>query len=91
MRRCLPLRLYPPEWDKLARIVEAHLGREFRDASSEVIEVFLSREKGDKLATDQLLNAIFLISSGLRPLDEDREQLAAALLPLLHYLDRPPE
>ncbi len=91
MRRCLPLRLYPPDRDKLVRIVEAHLGPEFRDRSSEVIEVFLSQREKGELATDQLLNAIFLTCSGLRPVGEDREQLAATLLPLLHYLDRPPE
>jgi hypothetical protein len=67
------------------------LGPEFRDRSTEVIDVFLSRREKGELATDQLLNAVFLTCSGLRPAGEDREQLAAALLPLLHYLDRPPE
>jgi MoxR-like ATPase len=91
MRRCLPLRLYPPDRDKLARIVEAHLGPELRDRSAAVIEVFLSHRDNGELATDQLLNAVFLTCSGLRPVGEDREQLAAALLPLLQHLDRPPE
>jgi MoxR-like ATPase len=91
MRRCLPLRLRPPDGGKLAQIVDAHLGPEFRDRSTEVIDVFLSRREKGELATDQLLNAVFLTCSGLRPAGEDREQLAAALLPLLHYLDRPPE
>jgi MoxR-like ATPase len=88
LRRCLRLSLGPADEEKLARIVEAHLGAAARDSSRELIAEFLSRREHGELATDQLLNAVFLRFSGLRPASETREQLAAALLP---YLNRPAE
>jgi len=88
MRRCLRLNLAPANEARLARIVEAHLGRGVSDRYLDVIKEFLSRRDQRELATDQLLNAIFLAFSGLRPADETPAQLADALMP---YLDRPTE
>jgi MoxR-like ATPase len=64
MRRCLHLRMQLPDSDRLARIVEAHLGPEVKSAAEPLIKEFLKlREQGNKgLATDQLLNAVFLVS-----------------------------
>jgi len=86
MRRCLRLALEPASPDKLARIIEAHLGSDARDRHQEVITEFLSRRNHGELATDQLLNAIFLRFSGLRPASETPAQLADAVMP---YLNRP--
>ncbi|ETR65646.1 MAG: AAA ATPase, partial [Candidatus Magnetoglobus multicellularis str. Araruama] len=64
LRRCLRLDIAPPTPEKLQKIVDAHFGKQDENGSKErkrLIENFLNRrEKGD-LATDQLLNAIYLI------------------------------
>ena len=88
LRRCLRLHLQPAHPDKLARIVAAHLGTEARDVSDDLIRVFLNRRDQGDLATDQLLNAIYLRFSGLRPAGETPEELAEAVMP---YLNRPTE
>lgn len=85
MRRCLRLNLDPAGPDKLARIVEAHLGADARDRYREVIAEFLARRDHGELATDQLLNAIFLRFSSLRPAGETPAQLADAVMPYLNH------
>lgn len=80
LRRCLRLNMQPPSADKLAAIVVGHLGEPVLAESQQLIEQFLeSRDYGD-LATDQLLNAIYLVTSGSRPLAETRERMIANLL-----------
>jgi MoxR-like ATPase len=86
LRRCLQLELLAPDAAKLARIVEAHLGDQIGDFG-DLIDEFLSRKTEGELATDELLNAIFLRYSGLRPPGETAEQLADIVMP---YLDKSP-
>ncbi len=85
LRRCLQLKLRPASPEKLAQIVEAHLGAQ-ADGYQDLIDEFLRRRPGDELATDQLLNAIFLRYSSLRPADETLTQFADAVM---HPLNRP--
>ncbi|MFJ6660294.1 AAA family ATPase [Streptomyces sp. NPDC091377] len=86
LRRCVTLRLRQPDDRHLADIVRAHLGAP--DAyAQQLIERFLSRVGGGDLATDQLLNAIYLARAsdlGTESLDE----LAERLMP---YLGRDPQ
>ncbi len=78
LRRCLRLDMQAPTKEKLAKIIEAHLGAEANVQSRALIDDFLSRrDKGD-LATDQLLNAIYLVSRGVDL--RRREDLLEALL-----------
>ena len=86
LRRCLQLTLQPPDAEKLTRIVEAHLPVQAADYA-DLIEEFLDRKSEGELATDELLNAIFLRYSGLRPDGESAEQLAGIVMP---YLDKSP-
>lgn len=86
LRRCLQLTLKAPDAEKLENIVKAHLGETAGDYA-DLIEEFLSRKSVGELATDELLNAIFLRSSGLRPAGESAEQLADIVMP---YLDKSP-
>ncbi|HEY0699427.1 MAG TPA: MoxR family ATPase, partial [Micromonospora sp.] len=80
LRRCLQLNIQPPNDAKLERIVEAHLGDDVPVGARSLIEHFVTnREHGD-LATDQLLNAIYLATSGPRPDDDTRERLVERLL-----------
>ncbi|MBW4629787.1 MAG: MoxR family ATPase [Brasilonema octagenarum HA4186-MV1] len=61
LRRCLRLDLREPTRDELEAIVKAHLG-DIIGQADKVIEKFVNRrDKGD-LATDQLLNAIYMLT-----------------------------
>lgn len=82
LRRCLRLTIQSPSREKLVRIVEAHLGAEAYEQAGALVDRFLERReryKGD-LATDQLLNAIYLTTRGVDLLNRDREKLFEALL-----------
>jgi MoxR-like ATPase len=74
LRRCIRLDIKPPDPAKLAAIVAAQMSDAVAESASEVIERFLRlRDSGD-MATDQLLNALYLTSfSGqLSPAGRDR-------------------
>ncbi|MFE0509981.1 AAA family ATPase [Streptomyces sp. NPDC058964] len=86
LRRCVTLRLRQPDDGHLAEIVRAHLG-EPDDYARTLITRFLSRVNGGDLATDQLLNAIYLArSSGLTA--DSLDGLAEQLMP---YLSEAPQ
>ncbi|MEU1194973.1 MoxR family ATPase [Streptomyces sp. NPDC005813] len=81
LRRCVRLELHQPRDAHLEAIVRAHLGEP--DAyARELITRFLSRGTGGELATDQLLNAIYL--TGAAGIDAtSRDDLAEQLMPYL--------
>ena len=87
LRRCLRLDLPEPNKDELARIVEAHFKDEKQQAilaaAKDLIEQFLERRdqdnKGD-LATDQLLNTIYLFTRDLSPSEEEKKVLIERLM-----------
>ncbi|GAA0504401.1 ATPase AAA [Paractinoplanes deccanensis] len=60
LRRCVRLELAVPTAERLARIVESHLGAAYRQRSADLIEHFLAQRESARLSTDQLLNAVFL-------------------------------
>ena len=63
MRRCLHLEIEEPDDIKLKKIVESHLDLDVEQKKivDEIIKKFRQeKEDGKELATDQLLNAIFL-------------------------------
>jgi MoxR-like ATPase len=80
LRRCLRLYLQPPDEDRLREIVEAQLGPAALEASDRLIRAFLDARESADLSTDQLLNLIFLASSGRTPSPELRERLMSVLL-----------
>lgn len=85
LRRCLRLDIDEPNPEKLARIVASHFNDSEASAAEtyhDLIQAFLKkREKGD-LATDQLLNAIYLTTQGidLTAGNTDKEALLEAVL-----------
>ncbi|WP_149549804.1 AAA family ATPase [Streptomyces marokkonensis] len=86
LRRCVTLRLRQPDDRQLAGIVRAHLGEPDAYAQG-LIERFLARSGAGDLATDQLLNAIYLArASGLGA--ESLDDLAEQLMP---YLGQTPQ
>ncbi|CAM5380335.1 AAA family ATPase OS=Streptomyces alboniger OX=132473 GN=CP975_30505 PE=4 SV=1 [Streptomyces alboniger] len=81
LRRCVRLRLRRPDRNRLTDIVRAHLGTPDGEAES-LITRFLERAGNGELATDQLLNAIYL--TGVAGLDAgSRDELAEQLMPYL--------
>ncbi|NEO77508.1 MoxR family ATPase [Moorena sp. SIO4G3] len=85
LRRCLRLNIKEPNDVELEKIVAAHLGTEpqITKQAQELIEQFLEkRNKGD-LATDQLLNAIYLMTRESAPTGQEKEQLIEQLLKYL--------
>nr|BFE59170.1 MoxR family ATPase [Dactylosporangium thailandense] len=78
LRRCVRLDLAEPDGARLASIVEAHLGADGA-AGADLIERFLAARSHGELATDQLLNAIFLTAS-TADLGGDRAALADLVL-----------
>jgi MoxR-like ATPase len=59
LRRCVTVEVKQPTEDELIEIVRMHLG-ELADQAELVVERFFQRRTKGLLATDQLLNAVFL-------------------------------
>ncbi len=69
MRRCLSLDIDPPNMNRLVEIAGSHLQSLDEDQIEEIRKLAHSlvnrREKNEYVATDQLLNAAYLIMSGI--------------------------
>ena len=74
LRRCLRLDMREPSQDELKRIVEAHLG-ELTEAAETLIQQFIDRRNEGDLATDQLLNAIYLVTRDRAPEGQTKDDL----------------
>ncbi|MFJ4622941.1 AAA family ATPase [Streptomyces sp. NPDC088812] len=86
LRRCLHLHVEEPRLDRLAGIVAAHLGPQDADPRvAELVRLFAERSAQESgLATDQLLNSIWLAASGAYSRGADWEALLRAVW---HRLD----
>ncbi|NJM22573.1 MAG: MoxR family ATPase [Richelia sp. SL_2_1] len=86
LRRCLRLTMENPDATALKKIVQAHLGDTVMAEAEAVITEFIQRrdrsDAGD-LATDQLLNAIYLVTRERSPVGDDKECLLNALMKYL--------
>ncbi|NET59744.1 MAG: AAA family ATPase, partial [Symploca sp. SIO2E6] len=88
LRRCLRLTMpYDPDATALKEIVKAHLGSDVLtqdEAKIEgLIQKFIELRSGGDLATDQLLNAIYLVTRESKPEPEDEKNLIEVLLKYL--------
>ena len=85
-RRCLPLFISPPGKDELTKIVKSHFDYDEKKPLSkeidQVIEAFISKRDKEKkeLATDQLLNVIFMMRGENKPKGEKLKELIDLLL-----------
>ncbi|MEV0319375.1 MoxR family ATPase [Streptomyces sp. NPDC050658] len=77
LRRCIRLDLPVPDEERLRAIVSAHLGDGALLEVDDLLQAFLRRRAPGELATDQLLNAVFLRAGGV---DLDAEGLLDAVL-----------
>lgn len=80
LRRCVRLETTEPDVARLESIVHAHLGEEALVAGADLISEFLRRRNKSELATDQLLNAIFVTMHSDVTHASTREDLADLLL-----------
>jgi MoxR-like ATPase len=83
LRRCLRLSMKEPDVAMLEKIVESHLEEVNADIRQLIQDFYeLRGEVSDRgqLATDQLLNAVYLITRGAIPQGEQREALLQQLL-----------
>ncbi|MFF7777744.1 AAA family ATPase [Streptomyces tanashiensis] len=77
LRRCVRLDLPEPDERRLREIVAAHLGPDALGGVDDLLREFLDRRVSGELATDQLLNAVFLRKGGV---DLDAGSLLEAVL-----------
>jgi MoxR-like ATPase len=76
LRRCLPIDLPRPEPDMLRQIVAKHLPEGESTVLEEVLNEFVTRRGEDRmLATDQLLNAFYLVTRGKTISTTDRSAI----------------
>jgi MoxR-like ATPase len=82
LRRCLRLDITPPDEQKLEQIIQRRLNPapELKAQVDSLIQDFLSQRKQGDLATDQLLNAVYLVMHNIDPHGRDRDELRNALL-----------
>ncbi len=81
LRRCIRLEMKPPGPEKLAKIVTAHFNETTAQSASELIAEFVKRRESADLATDQLLNTVYLVTRHRVDLKgKPREALKEALL-----------
>ncbi|MEM8642574.1 MAG: MoxR family ATPase [Cyanobacteria bacterium P01_G01_bin.54] len=91
LRRCLRLEMPNPGERELKQIVQQHLGDEALELTAEMNELvteFCDFQQQEKrvLATDQLLNAIYLLTQHTAPNEAEREQLIERLFQSLGNL-----
>jgi MoxR-like ATPase len=76
LRRCLRFTMHEPDENNLADMVTAHFKNSPDERATVMIRNFLEyREVHSGLAADQLLNAVFLATSGAQTLDSSWEKL----------------
>jgi MoxR-like ATPase len=78
LRRCVRLEIAQPGREQLVSIIEAQLGPDVLAESYPLLERFVELRAGADLATDQLLNAIYLTTSAA-PADATRDRVRDAL------------
>jgi MoxR-like ATPase len=81
LRRCLRLDIPAPDADKLRQIIAAHLKDVDVSQVEELVTGFVEKRDGGRLlATDQLLNALFLLAQGKIPEGQERRDVLDVLL-----------
>jgi MoxR-like ATPase len=87
LRRCIRLNIQEPDKTELERIVKAHLQLDDTLSQREIatlIDQFLKKRQNGELATDQLLNAVYLVTRENSPTGTTKDELIEKIL---KYLD----
>jgi MoxR-like ATPase len=77
LRWCVQLELKQPDRDKLAAIVQAHMGPEALEKSRDFMDKHFDSFDRGEFTTDQFLNAVYLVALGRQP---PEDQLSEILL-----------
>jgi MoxR-like ATPase len=86
LRRCIRITIAAPNPEELTRIVDAHMkqalvGKEVRAAMATLIQDFVKAREKQELATDQLLNAVFVVlGKGMFDINSPERQAIVDLL-----------
>ncbi|BCL12292.1 AAA family ATPase [Micromonospora sagamiensis] len=80
LRRCVQLDLAQPDERRIEAIVRAHLGDGAVAEAADLIADFLARREQGQLATDQLLNAVYLLHRASGDGRPDRDELIDVVL-----------
>jgi MoxR-like ATPase len=81
LRRCIRYRIPDPDVTVLTDIVTAHLGAEVADRCALLIADFAERAGGNgAYATDQLLNAVYVVTGQAAPGSRQRDRVVELLL-----------
>ncbi|HBK22987.1 MAG TPA: AAA family ATPase [Planktothrix sp. UBA10369] len=88
LRRCLRLKMpYDPDATALMEIVEAHLERDILTQDKikieNLIQKFIELREGGDIATDQLLNAIYMVTREFKPEAAEENDLIDVLMKYL--------
>jgi MoxR-like ATPase len=96
LRRCLRLDVKQPNAEELEQIVRLHFCDEVGQPDSKLerqiealIQQFFKKQKEGDLATDQLLNAIYLVTREQAPVGTEKEDLIKAVLQYLNRAEEP--
>jgi MoxR-like ATPase len=86
LRRCIRLNIQEPDKKELERIVKAHLQLDdtLPEIADKLIDQFLKKRQNGELATDQLLNAVYLVTRENSPTGTTKDDLIEKIL---KYLD----
>lgn len=92
LRRCLRLNMPEPTPEELAAIVTSHFREEGLEPAThtgvqDLIKTFLAKRQKGALATDQLLNVVYLVTRETAPSDADKDQLIDRILKYLSGLE----
>ncbi|NEO98250.1 MAG: MoxR family ATPase [Symploca sp. SIO2E9] len=86
-RRCIQLYIKEPQKSELTNIVKAHLGEELTQEIEAQIQDFINKREQGPLATDQLLNVVFMLMGGKDKPKPSEEEKKAIIKRLMAYLN----
>ena len=84
LRRCLRLTMKQPDRKDLEKIVKAHFGEKLPDALDSLLTQFIKNRENNTLATDQLLNAVFMVINGKGKINHQHDLIDALMADLEH-------
>lgn len=83
-RRCIQLEIKEPNKDELTNIVKAHLGDNLTQEVETQIKNFYEKRGKGPLATDQLLNVVFMLMNKPLPNTKEKEAIIERLMAYLN-------
>jgi MoxR-like ATPase len=85
-RRCIQLEIKEPDQEELTKIVKAHLGDNLTQEIETQIKKFVEKRGKGPLATDQLLNVVFMLMNKPLPNPEEKKAIIERLMSYLNTI-----